>query len=83
MHGAGGFVLGGEEGDAGVFEEVEGGADGDPGDHVGHDEFVVFGGHREKMIPGASIKRVKRQIHEYPPEHHLSAQIPPPLGSGG
>jgi len=76
------FVLAGEEGDPGLLEEVQGGADGRAGNDVGDDWFVESLG-REDMISGASIKRVKRQIHEYPPEPPLSAQIPPPLGSGG
>jgi len=82
VHGPGGFVLAGEEGDPGLFEEIQGGADGRAGNHVGVDGSVESFG-REDMISGASIRWVKRQIPEYPPEPPLSAQIPPPLGSGG
>ena len=42
VQGPGGFILGGEEGDPGLFEKVQGGADGRAGDHVPDHGLVVL-----------------------------------------
>ena len=44
MHGPGGFVLGGVEGNPGTFEKVQGRADADHGNHISDDWLMKFAG---------------------------------------
>ena len=52
VHGPGGFVLAGEEGDPGLLEEVQGGADGRAGNRVPDHRLVVFLGQRTDNLRG-------------------------------